>query len=104
MSQSPEAHEILARLDMIVSILQLAFKPQMDAARSSILSDPVASSVLDATSDGWVDAGELRQRVARETKQSERTVSRRVSALLAQRAIEQSGTGAKIRYRSTGHI
>ena len=102
MAEDNEA--VLAKLDTIIATMQLAFKGQIDAARKQILADPVSAAILDKAATGWVDAGELRTRVAQETKQSERTVQRRIAALLAQRALDQGGAGPKLRYRATGLV
>jgi len=93
--------EILKKLDMLIAILQLAFKDRIEAARAQVLADPVAACILEATQDGWIEAGDLKSVVAVSTKQSERTVSRRIAVLLGQRFLEQTGTGKNIRYRST---
>jgi hypothetical protein len=95
---------VLAKLDTIIAIMQLAFRDQIDAARKQMLADPISAAILDKAAAGWVDAGELRSRVAQDTKQSERTIQRRIASLLGQRALDQEGAGPRIRYRATGLI
>jgi len=98
---SSDGADIGRKLDEIISILQLAFRDQIESARQKILADPVAAAILDAAGSDGADAGQLQQRVATATNQSTRTVQRRIAALIAQGAIAQSGSGARIRYRST---
>lgn len=94
--------EVTQRLDRIIVLLQLAFRDQIDNARSVVMADPVAAAVLDATEEDWVAAGTLKRQVASATKQSERTVARRLSQLVAQGWLQVAGAGASVRYRSTG--
>lgn len=103
-SNNGDQEAVLAKLDTIIAIMQLAFKDRIDVARRDILSDAVSACILEKTAGDWIDAGSLRAQVAEETKQSERTVGRRIAALIGQRALDQSGSGPKIRYRATGLI
>jgi hypothetical protein len=94
--------QIVARLDTLIALFQFANADKIEEARTRVRADIVAAAILDATSVEWVNAGELKSRIAKETNQSERTVLRRIANLVAQRALEQSGTGPRVRYRSTG--
>ncbi|HZO30593.1 MAG TPA: hypothetical protein VFH48_31870 [Chloroflexota bacterium] len=96
--------ELVARLDTIIAILQLALKDKLDTARQELLADSVAAAILEQTSADWVESGVLQSQVAAATKQSDRTVRRRIASLLSQHALVQSGTGPRVRYRSTGLI
>jgi hypothetical protein len=102
MSSDNVKDEVLKRLDTIIAIMHLAFKDRIDVARQQVLADPISAVILEMAGNGCVEAGELKSRVAQETKQSERTVSRRIAALIAQRALEQIGSGSRVRYRATG--
>lgn len=93
---------VLQRLDRIIFLLGLAFREQLDAARRRVLSDPVAAALVETAADDWIAAGDLKRRVAVTTKQSERTVSRRLSQLVVEGWIEAVGAGANVRYRSGG--
>lgn len=104
MSSSNEREEMVKRLDTIIAIMQLAFKDRIDVARQQIMADTVAAEILKIAANDWVEAGDLKSQVALETKQSVRTVERRISALLAQRVLDQTGSGPRVRYRSTGLI
>src|SRR5438445_11261539 len=92
--------QVVARLDTLIAILQLAFKDRIDEARKEVLADPVAAALLDTAAD-WTDAGTLQDRVSRATNQSKRTVQRRIAELLSQRFLDQSGSGPTVRYRNT---
>lgn len=96
--------QIEEKLDTIIALLQLAYRDQIEKARSEILADPVSSAILEATTDQQVEAGTLQDQVAAATKQSKRTIQRRLAALVAQRVIVQSGSGPHVRYRRTDVI
>jgi predicted HTH transcriptional regulator len=95
--------QVVAKLDAIAAILQLAFRDEIDKARREILADPVAAALVEAAGD-WVESASLQERVAASTKQSKRTVQRRLANLVTQRVIEQAGSGSKVSYRTTGLI
>jgi hypothetical protein len=90
------------RLDKIIFLLSLAFRNEIQQARQAVLEDPVSAAVLDAAAGDWIGAGELKRQVASTTKQSERTVARRLSQLAEQGWLASSGAGPAIRYRATG--
>jgi hypothetical protein len=94
--------EILERLDTIIALLNLAHAEPIGRARRELLGDPVAAAVLDTLFEGPLSAGELKQRVMTATKQSERTVLRRLATLVSQRVIQQLGSGSRTSYRATG--
>jgi hypothetical protein len=104
MATNDQGGEVLKKLDTIIAIMQLAFRDQIDVARQQMLADPIAAEILGIAANDWVDAGELKKRVAEETKQSERTVLRRIAVLVGQRALDQAGSGRSVRYRATGII
>jgi metallophosphoesterase superfamily enzyme len=93
---------IVRQLDHITFLLSLAFRDQISAAQQDVLTDPVAAAVLEAVAEDWVAAGDLKRQVAASTKQSERSVSRRLTQLVADGWIELSGAGANVKYRSRG--
>lgn len=93
---------LLQRLDRISFLLSLAFKDQIAAARREVLSDPVAVALLETAADDWVSAGDLKRAAASGAKQSERTVSRRLTQLVADGWMESTGSGPSVKYRSRG--
>jgi hypothetical protein len=101
-NESARDEEILRRLDTLISILRLAHADEIEHARTRILSDPVNAAVLKATSGGkFVASGDLKAKVVKSTKQSEKTVQRRVLDLVEIGALELRPTGHAA-YRSTG--
>lgn len=92
----------IQRLDKIIFLLSLAFRNEIEQARQAVLEDPVSAAVLDVAAGDWIGAGELKRQVATATKQSERTVGRRLSQLAEQGWLASSGAGPTIRYRATG--
>lgn len=95
--------EILQRLDTLINITRLAHADRIEQVRRDTRSDAVNAAILDAATD-WVGAGELKTQVAKATSQSERTVARRLSDLVADGILAQQGAGPSIKYRTTGLI
>lgn len=93
-------HEITQRLDAIISILKLAHSEALAQVRASTLVDEVSAAILEATAD-FVASGDLKRDIASTTKQSEKTVQRRIADLAAMGVLEKRPTGRSA-YRSTG--
>lgn len=96
--------ELLRRLDRMQATLELAFRPQLEAARKSVRADEVNAAILDATTTEWTAAGKMQKAVAAVIKTSERTVRNRLSELVEQRFLEVRGSGSSREYRRTGLI
>ena len=95
--------ELLGRLDLMQATLELAFKPQLDAARNTLRADKVIAAILDETEE-WIASSELQKRVAASAKTSHRTVRDRLPDLVAERVLAMRGTERKAEYRRTGLI
>lgn len=95
--------ETIRRLDTMIAILRLAYSREIENARTEIRADDVNRAVLDATAGDFVAAGDLKKKIAKATKQSEKTVQRRIADLLDLGLLEKRATGAAA-YRSTGLI
>lgn len=96
------AHEeITRRLDTIISLIKLAHHESLSEARADALSDPVTAALVEAASGEFLSAGKLKGVVAKATRQSEKTVQRRISDLVAMGVLEKRPTG-QAAYRSTG--
>ena len=95
--------DLIERLDRIAAILKLAFREEIDGARTAIRADTVSAEILELTS-GWVAAGQLKSSVISKTGQSKPTVERRIASLVEQGALERRGAGTATSYRSTGLV
>jgi hypothetical protein len=96
--------EVIQRLDTIVAILRLAHGDAIDHAKARLLADPVNAAILKATTGTrFVAAGDLKTRVAKATKQSEKTVQRRIQDLVDIGAVEVRPEGRPA-YRASGLI
>jgi hypothetical protein len=93
--------DVVARLDRVTALLQLAYREQIARARDEVLADKVNAALLKATASKYIAAGELKTKVAKSTKQSEKTVQRRIQDLVSLGALEVRPTGHAA-YRSTG--
>ncbi len=49
--------EIVERLDKLITLVRFAFAESLDRVREELEADPVASTILEATKDGWVNPG-----------------------------------------------
>ena len=94
-------YEITQRLDAIISILKLAHGDALARVRALALSDEVSAAILEATVDDFVASGDLKRDIVNTTKQSGKTVQRRIAELVAMGALEKRPTG-RAAYRSTG--
>lgn len=95
--------EAVERLDQLIAMFALVNKDALGQASREIRGDAVRAAILDAAED-WVAAGELTNKVAKESKVSERTVRNRISELLTARALKRDGSGPSVRYRSSGLV
>lgn len=95
--------EILERLDLLQATLQLAFRPQLDEARSRLRSDKVVAAILDESAE-WIGSSELQKRAAAVAKSSTRTVRDRLPELVAEHVLAVRGSERKAEYRTTGLI
>ena len=95
---------ILARLDRISQILQIALAPQLDAGRDHLRADALTAAIFDQTAGKWVASGDLQRDLAKASGAAERTVRRRLVELTERRFIEHQGEGNSRRYRSAGLV
>jgi hypothetical protein len=94
---------IVQRLDRMIAILQLAHREAIEDARERIMGDKANEAILSAATS-WTPAGKLQIVVTKKTKQSPRTVKRRIADLVAQGLLEKQGAGANVSYKTTGLI
>lgn len=95
--------DVIERLDTMISILRLAHQSEIDIARQKILAEDGNAEILDLAAANFVAAGELKAKVGKKTKQSAKTVQRRIADLVAIGALEKRTSGSAA-YRSTGLI
>jgi hypothetical protein len=96
--------DITNRLDLLIGLLNFAFADQIERQRAQILADPVNSAVLEALSGGTMGAAALQAAVKSATKQSERTIVRRIADLIERGCVVRIGAGGAVQYRATGLI
>lgn len=95
---------IIKRLDTMISILLLAYRNEIVAARTEIRSDSVNAAILEITDGDFVSAGDLKKRAITSGGVSSATVSRRILELVSLGAIEKRGAGSTTSYKATGLI
>lgn len=87
------------QLDTIIALLKLTNRDKLNAAREKL--DEVEKALIEATTEPVV-VGKLKKDVAAATKQSDKTVQRRLGELTAMGVLAKSGGGATATYRATG--
>ncbi len=93
--------QMLEKLDLLLGVIQLAYAEEIKVARADLRSDAVVAALLDTCVD-WTPASTAINEAVRISGSAKRTVQRRISDLLAKRALAQRGAGVATTYRSTG--
>jgi DNA-binding transcriptional ArsR family regulator len=104
---SPDALEenrLEARLDLLISLLRIAYREPIEAEHQRVLSDPASKAILGAARRDWIDAGELKRRAGSGTQASKPTIERRIAELVDRGVLSRRGAGGHVQYRSTGLI
>jgi len=100
---STELTAIENKLDLLISLLRIAYSDPLQTEREAILAEPVSKAVLAASGD-WIEAGKLKAEVVKKAKVSQPTVSRRLAELVERGLITRAGAGGKVSYRTSGLI
>lgn len=90
------------KLDLLISLLKIAYREPLIEEREQVLSDGVSRSILKALEKGPLEAGKLKQAASAETKASKPTIERRMAALVDLGAVIRSGAGGQVEYRASG--
>jgi hypothetical protein len=96
-----ENDDLGQKLDLLIALTRMGVREQLDRDRKAIEGEPVSLALLQQADD-WVAAGQLKATVRDLTKQSGRTVERRIAELISRGAMQRRGSGGSISYRSTG--
>jgi len=95
--------EVLRRLDRLIGLFELAHQDELQRARESVRTDKTYAAIL-ASTDTEMAAGKLKKAVQTKTRQSPKTVERRIADLIEIGALERIGAGGSVGYRATGLI
>jgi len=93
--------EISQKLTQLVSLFKLANRDIIRKAKGEIMNDPISAKVLELA-DGTLSAIPFKQKIANDTKVSEKTVERRISELLDMGALVTVRKGREIFYENSG--
>ena len=97
--------EILRRLDLMQATLELAFKPQLDTARTEVRSDDISAAILDLLdTKSWKASTEIQQKAAKTAGVKERAVRGRLTDLVEARVLDVQGSERAREYRRTGLV
>lgn len=97
--------EILRRLDLMQATLELAFKPQLDPARTEVRSDDINAAILDLLdTKSWTASTEIQQKAAKAAGVKERAVRGRLTDLVEARVLDVQGSERAREYRRTGLV
>jgi DNA-binding transcriptional ArsR family regulator len=95
-------NEVIERLDRLTTLLRIGFGEQISHLREEVQADPVATAILEAAKDDWVNSGDLQRSVGRSAKVSARTVLRSLTSLTERGLLRARGSGRSTSYRSAG--
>jgi len=95
--------EIISRLDRLIAVLELAHRDEIGRAREEIRGDTTYAEILRSSADE-VRAGQLSKAVQQKTKQSPKTVQRRIGDLIELGALKGTGVGGNVKYKAAGLI
>jgi SepF-like predicted cell division protein (DUF552 family) len=98
-----ENDEVGKKLDTIISVLRIAHRTEIEAARASIREDKVNAAILDGAKK-LTPAGKLRTAVMKKTGTGASTFNARIVELLELGVLEKEGGGPTTQYRATGLI
>jgi hypothetical protein len=97
--------ELLRRLDLMQTTLELAFKPQLDQARAEVRSDAVSSAILDLLDrKTWMASTTIQKKASKAAGVGERSVRTRLSELVDARVLDVQGSDRAREYRRTGLV
>jgi hypothetical protein len=95
--------DVVERLDRLIGLIELGMREQLEGGRARVRAEPTYAAILEKT-DKEISAGKLISSVASKTKQSDRTVKRRVAELIEMGAIRRTGAGNSVSYQATGLV
>jgi len=93
--------EISLKLTQLLSLFKLVNKDIIRKAKEETNKDVVSAKVLEFA-DGTISAIPFKQKIANETKVSEKTVERRISDLVEMGALITIRKGKEIFYQNSG--
>lgn len=103
MSPPNDISPLEQKLDLLISLLRIAYRDPLQTERDAIIAEPVSKAIVAASGD-WIEAGKLKAEVVKRTKVSQPTVSRRLADLVERGLITRAGGGGQVSYRTTGLI
>ena len=95
--------KISSQIDVMVSLLKIAYAGQINEVRRTVYEDEIAVKILEFAQQD-LPASELVSKVGGEVKQKERTIRYRLSDLIARGVLKVEKVGNKSYYRTTGLI
>lgn len=101
MSTTSDLAAIEGKLDLLISLLRIAYREPIEAAREELLSDRLKREILVAARRDWIDSGALKKVAMAKSKASKPTVERRIAELFELGALERTGAGGHVAYRGT---
>ena len=96
--------QVVDRLDRILAVLQLAHHEAIQRASADIRRDKVNVAILEACEDDWTPAVVVRERAHTATAAQPSTIKRRISELVARRALLERGTTTNRAYRASNLV
>ena len=95
---------IVDRLDRILAVLQLAHYDAIQRASTEIRRDKVNHAILDACEDDWTPAATVRDKAHAATGAQTSAIKRRISDLVARRALFERGATTDRAYKASNLV
>jgi hypothetical protein len=96
--------DVVDRLDRMLAILQLAHFEAIQRSSREIRKDPTNDAILEACSDGWVSSAAVRETVRGKTGAQDGTIKKKISELVARRALFERGSTTDRAYKSSNLV
>jgi hypothetical protein len=95
---------MIASVDRLTHLLELALAPELDARRAELRSDPIDAAIFDNTASDWIAAADLQQKVNASVGVKPRTLQLHLSKLIDSGLVEHRGGKRYAEYHSSGLI
>lgn len=91
------------QMDMLISLLKLAYSDTINDVKRKVSEDAVTAKIMEVVLED-LPSGDLVSAVSAQVKQKERTIRARLSDLVAMGVLKIERVGKNSFYRSTGLI
>jgi len=102
MSDRYTTKEVVERLDLLIAIMKLSNKKELDDIKIQINKDDVFKKIIDLCSDSPMVYSDLVSKVMESTGKKERTVQGKISELQDMKILNKNREGRNVVYSYSG--